>query len=181
MGTSGSVISGKNIYFNYFYELFEKWIFGKWVSVISGKNPDNFLSLDLFSKNDAYSFLKKRLFEFKGVILDFGQNRPLLENLQILNRWSKIDSDFFSRTLDAPKRAWTIVSWPQRSYRFLSADKQWGLQNLRIHSTGATFDRFWWVDYHFVGNGLNKSLQVFVLWYFSQEDRESALSWKTVF
>ena len=118
---------------------------------------------------------------FKGVILDFGQNRPVLENLQILNRWSKIDSDFFNRTLDAPKRAWTIVSWPQYSYRFLSADKQWGLQNLRIHSTGATFDRFWWVDYHFDGKRLNKSLQVFVLWYLALEDRKSALSWKAVF
>ena len=110
---------------------------------------------------------------FKGVILDFGQNRPILENLQILNRWSKIDSDFFNRTLDAPKRAWTIVSWPQRSYRFLSADKQRGLLNLRIRSTGATVDRFWCVDYHFDGNGLNKSLQVFVLWYLSLEDRKA--------
>ena len=111
--------------------------------------------------------------ELKGVILDFGQNRPILENLQILNRWSKIDSDFFNRTPDAPKRAWTIVSWPQRPYRFLSADKQRGLLNLRIRSTGATVDRFWCVDYHFDGNGLNKSLQVFVLWYLSLEDRKA--------
>ena len=109
----------------------------------------------------------------KGVLLPFGQNRLVLENLQILNRWSKIDSDFFNRTLDAPKRAWTIVSWPQRSYRFLSADKQRGLLNLRIRSTGATVDRFWCVDYYFDGNGLNKSLQVFVLWYLSLEDRKA--------
>ena len=56
-------------HFNYFYELFEKmdfWEMSKrhfWK-----KNPDNFLSLDLFSKNDAYSFPKKRFFEFN---LDF--------------------------------------------------------------------------------------------------------------
>ena len=97
----------------------------------------------------------------KGVILDFRQNRPILENLQFLNRWSKIDSVFFNRTADAPKRAYAIVSWPQRPYRFLSADKQLGLQDLRIRSTGATVDRFWWVSYHSDGNDLNKSLQVF--------------------
>ena len=118
-------------------------------------------------------FRSDQFWKLKSVILDFGQNRPVLENLQILNRWSKIDSDFFNRTLDASKRAWTIVSWPQYSYRFLSADKQWGLQNLRIHSTGATFDRFWWVDYHFDGKRLNKSLQVFVLWYLALEDRKA--------
>ena len=95
---------------------------------------------------------------FKGVILDFGQKRPVLENLQILNKSSKIDSDFFNRTPDAPKRAWTIISWPQRPYRFLSTDKQLGHEKLRCHITGATIDRFWWDDYDFDGNDLKKSL-----------------------
>ena len=40
---------------------------------------------------------------FKGVILDFGQNRPVLENLQILNRGSKIDSDFLIEHLTHQK------------------------------------------------------------------------------
>ena len=77
-----------------------------------------------------------------------------------------MDSDFCNRTLDAPRRVWTIVSWQQRSYRFLSAGKQWVLQNRRIRSTRATVDRFWWVDYHLY-----------------LEDRKSALSpsWKAVF
>ena len=44
----------------------------------------------------------------KGVLLPFGQNRPVLKNLQILNRWCKIDSDLFKRSPDAPKRAWII-------------------------------------------------------------------------
>ena len=35
------------------------------------------------SKSGHVLFLQSSL---KGVILDFGQNRPLLENLQILNR-----------------------------------------------------------------------------------------------
>ena len=51
-------------HFNYFYELFEKmdfWEMSKrhfWK-----KNPDNFLSLDLFSKNDAYSVPEKKFFK----------------------------------------------------------------------------------------------------------------------
>ena len=122
-----------------------------------------------------------KIFMIKGVTLDFGQNRPVLENLQILNRWSKIDSDFFNRTLDAPKKVWTIVNWPKRPYRFLSADKQLGLEKLRRHSTGATVDRFWWNYYHFDGNDLKKSLLVFVLTYLSLEFQKSALSWKAVF
>ena len=117
----------------------------------------------------------------KGVILDFGQKRPVLENQQILNRSSKIDSDFFNRTPDAPKRAWTTISWQQRRYRFLSADKQLGHEKLRWHITGATVDRFWWDDYHFDGNDLKNSFQVIVLRYIPLEDRKSALSWKVVF
>ena len=126
-----------------------------------------------FLQTSRFRFLN-RFKKFQSLFLRVsGQNRPILENLQILNRWSKIDSDFFNRTLDAPKRAWTNVSWPQRSYRFLSADKPRGLLNLRIRSTGATVDRFWCVDYNFDGNGLKKSLQVFVLWYLSLEDRKA--------
>ena len=51
-------------HFNYFYELFEKmdfWEMSKrhfWK-----KNPDNFLNLDLFSKNDAYSVPEKKKFQ----------------------------------------------------------------------------------------------------------------------
>ena len=40
------------------------------------------------------SIVKKKL-HLKGVILNFDQNRPILQNLQIFTRWSKIQSVFF--------------------------------------------------------------------------------------
>ena len=84
-------------HFNYFYELFEKmdfWEMSKrhfWK-----KNPDNFLSLDLFSKNDAYSVPKKNFFKnswpcTQEKSLDFFQEWRLLISRLL---------DFFPRFAD---------------------------------------------------------------------------------
>ena len=68
LGTSGSVISGKNYpfqlsHFNYFDEFFEKNEFWEMSKRHSWKkNPNLFLSLDVFSRDDAYSFPEKYFF-----------------------------------------------------------------------------------------------------------------------
>ena len=90
--------------------------------------------------------------KLKGVILDFDQNRPILQNLQIFTTWSKIQSDFFVKTINPPKRAWAIdyfyrAPWlgpKSRRLRLFSRDcieyyLSYANQNLNNFKTGLCF------------------------------------------
>ena len=83
MGTSGSVISGKIIHlasFQLFWWIFwKKTNFGKWVSVIPGKNSNHFSSLDFFFKE--WRLLISRLLDFF-----FQDSRGLIDMGIILTR-----------------------------------------------------------------------------------------------
>ena len=60
----------------------------------------------------------------KGVILDFDQNRPILQKLQIFTRWSKIQSDFLLEQSTRRKGHELLIISIERLQRPLSAHQR---------------------------------------------------------